>query len=227
MRCALGCSVKHRPCLVSAEAHATQVLCSAGAARVAAAVLPHLPRAGASAGAGPTAPAPRLLLVAALWRALARGPAANAAAACRAAALPALVTALAAAAGRGAALRSRADAAAPPLRAAAEDAAAEAALLEEVLSAVAAFSCEPRALRGWLARAARAPGARAPLLRALHGALTHQHARAPADVFLLDGESSGLLGLANPKWPFRTGFTFQTWMCASFVYVSLCFHTDP
>jgi hypothetical protein len=205
----------------------SDVLWHAGAARVAAAVLPHLPRAGGGAGGGaPASPAARVLLLAALWQAL-RGCTANAAAACRAAALPHLVAALAHAAGRAAALRARgADgatgagappAAGPPAAAwaaAAADAAEEVSLLEECVAAAAAFSCAPRALRGWLARAARAPGARAPLLRALHGALAHPYAKGPSDLFLLDGESSGLLGLAHPRWPFRAGFTLATWMCA-------------
>ena len=168
-----------------------QVVCAPGALRVAAAVLPHLPRSGA-----------RSLLLAALWAAL-RGSASNVAAACRADALPWLLAALAHCAGEEPPVGDSA----PP------QPDEELPLLRDCCVALASWSAPLRHVRGWLARCGRCgPAARCALLRVLRDALRAPHARAPTDVYTLDGESSGMLCLPHPRWPFKTGFAFCTWL---------------
>ncbi|KAM7508730.1 hypothetical protein LguiA_019183 [Lonicera macranthoides] len=46
----------------------------------------------------------------------------------------------------------------------------------------------------------------------LEKALEGKESRGPACTFELDGESSGLLGPGESRWPFTTGYAFATWV---------------
>ncbi|CAI5977612.1 unnamed protein product [Closterium sp. NIES-64] len=59
------------------------------------------------------------------------------------------------------------------------------------------------------------------LLDALQGAMEGEEVRAPAYTFELDGESSGLLGPGDSKWPFGNGYAFATW-----IYVESFYDTE-
>ncbi|GJP47283.1 hypothetical protein CLOM_g6504 [Closterium sp. NIES-68] len=53
------------------------------------------------------------------------------------------------------------------------------------------------------------------------GAMEGEEVRAPAYTFELDGESSGLLGPGDSKWPFASGYAFATW-----IYVESFYDTE-
>ncbi|CAI5475939.1 unnamed protein product [Closterium sp. Yama58-4] len=59
------------------------------------------------------------------------------------------------------------------------------------------------------------------LLDVLQGAMEGEEVRAPAYTFELDGESSGLLGPGDSKWPFGNGYAFATW-----IYVESFYDTE-
>lgn len=52
----------------------------------------------------------------------------------------------------------------------------------------------------------------ARLLLSLEKAMAGKESRGPACTFEFDGESSGLLGPGESRWPFTNGYTFATWI---------------
>lgn len=50
------------------------------------------------------------------------------------------------------------------------------------------------------------------LMLALEKAVSGKEARGPASTFEFDGESSGLLGPGESRWPFSNGYAFATWI---------------
>lgn len=50
------------------------------------------------------------------------------------------------------------------------------------------------------------------LMLALEKAMAGEESRGPASSFEFDGESSGLLGPGESRWPFTNGFAFATWI---------------
>uniref|UniRef100_A0A0D9W809 BEACH-type PH domain-containing protein n=1 Tax=Leersia perrieri TaxID=77586 RepID=A0A0D9W809_9ORYZ len=50
------------------------------------------------------------------------------------------------------------------------------------------------------------------LMLALEKAMGSEEARGPAATFEFDGESSGLLGPGDSRWPFSNGYGFATWI---------------
>ncbi|KAI3444662.1 hypothetical protein Pfo_001327 [Paulownia fortunei] len=50
------------------------------------------------------------------------------------------------------------------------------------------------------------------LLRSLEKAMGGKEVRGPASTFEFDGESSGLLGPGESRWPFTNGYAFATWI---------------
>ncbi|KAL6495424.1 BEACH domain-containing protein C2 [Orobanche gracilis] len=52
----------------------------------------------------------------------------------------------------------------------------------------------------------------ARLLRSLEKAMGGKEVRGPASTFEFDGESSGLLGPGESRWPFTNGYAFATWI---------------
>ena len=159
-----------------------------GACRVAAAVLPYM-AAGSAA---------RRVTLATLWLAL-HAATANVAAASSAGCLPHTLTALG-----HAAQCSDGDA-------------SETTALHACVVALASWSCRLSEARAWLASCGRSPPGgpvRAVLLSALAQALSpgSPHGCAPADVFLLDGETSGLVCPPQAQWPFTDGLSVLTWL---------------
>lgn len=55
---------------------------------------------------------------------------------------------------------------------------------------------------GWAAR----------LLHSLEKAMAEKEVNGPASTFEFDGESSGLLGPGESRWPFTNGYAFATWI---------------
>ncbi|GAB4844399.1 BEACH domain-containing protein C2 [Ancistrocladus abbreviatus] len=51
-----------------------------------------------------------------------------------------------------------------------------------------------------------------PLMLALEKAVVGKESRGPASTFEFDGESSGLLGPGDSRWPFSNGYAFATWI---------------
>ncbi|ONM15167.1 BEACH domain-containing protein C2 [Zea mays] len=51
-----------------------------------------------------------------------------------------------------------------------------------------------------------------PLMLALEKAMGSMEAKGPAVTFEFDGESSGLLGPGDSRWPFLNGYGFATWI---------------
>ncbi|OUZ99482.1 BEACH domain [Macleaya cordata] len=51
-----------------------------------------------------------------------------------------------------------------------------------------------------------------PLVLALEKAMGGKETRGPACTFEFDGESSGLLGPGESRWPFTNGYAFATWI---------------
>ncbi|XP_010559117.1 PREDICTED: BEACH domain-containing protein C2-like [Tarenaya hassleriana] len=51
-----------------------------------------------------------------------------------------------------------------------------------------------------------------PLMHALEKAMSGKESRGPACTFEFDGESSGLLGPGESRWPFTNGYAFATWI---------------
>lgn len=89
----------------------------------------------------------------------------------------------------------------------------DALLIAECLRRVAGYSTSTLDLKAWLRLASSsAPNAQVFLLDQLNMTLQSRYSSGPAEIFLLDGESSGILGSAQPKWPFTEGLAFVTWM---------------
>uniref|UniRef100_A0A0D9ZP04 BEACH domain-containing protein C2 n=1 Tax=Oryza glumipatula TaxID=40148 RepID=A0A0D9ZP04_9ORYZ len=69
-------------------------------------------------------------------------------------------------------------------------------------------------LHSWLGLVKKALGTSwaTPLMLALEKAMGSEEARGPAATFEFDGESSGLLGPGDSRWPFSNGYGFATWI---------------
>lgn len=52
----------------------------------------------------------------------------------------------------------------------------------------------------------------APLMLSLEKAMCGKESRSPLSTFEFDGESSGLLGPGESRWPFPNGYAFVTWI---------------
>jgi hypothetical protein len=159
-----------------------------GACRVAAAVLPYMAPGSAA----------RRVTLATLWLAL-HAATANVAAASSAGCLSHALTALG-----HAAKGSDSDT-------------SEIQALHACVVALASWSCRLSEARAWLAACGRSQAGgpvRAVLLNALAEALSpgSPHGCAPSDVFLLDGETSGLVCPPQAQWPFTDGLAVLTWI---------------
>lgn len=51
-----------------------------------------------------------------------------------------------------------------------------------------------------------------PLMLAMEKAMVGKESRGPSCTFEFDGESSGLLGPGESRWPFTSGYAFATWI---------------
>lgn len=79
---------------------------------------------------------------------------------------------------------------------------------------LAGHSLSPRDLHYWLQvinRTLRTVWA-SRLLHSLEKAMAEKEVRGPASTFEFDGESSGLLGPGESRWPFTNGYAFATWI---------------
>ncbi|KAL2492084.1 WD-40 repeat family protein/beige-related [Abeliophyllum distichum] len=79
---------------------------------------------------------------------------------------------------------------------------------------LAGHSLSPSDLHQWLqviTKILTTPWA-ARLVLSLEKAMGGKEARGPACTFEFDGESSGLLGPGESRWPFTNGFAFATWI---------------
>ena len=79
---------------------------------------------------------------------------------------------------------------------------------------LASHSTTVSELRQWLASiSAATPYNRAPpMLAALEAAMVGEETRGPSHSFELDGESSGILGPGDSRWPFNSGYAVATWV---------------
>lgn len=86
-------------------------------------------------------------------------------------------------------------------------------LVAECVRHAAGFSMSPLDFKLWLEIASTsAPDAKSFILDQLNMTLQTRFSKGPREVFLLDGESSGILGSAQAKWPFTEGLALVTWM---------------
>ena len=86
-------------------------------------------------------------------------------------------------------------------------------LVAECVRHAAGFSTSPLDFKLWLEIASTsAPDAKSFILDQLNMTLQTRFSKGPREVFLLDGESSGILGSAQAKWPFTEGLALVTWM---------------
>ncbi|GFP82298.1 beach domain-containing protein lvsc [Phtheirospermum japonicum] len=79
---------------------------------------------------------------------------------------------------------------------------------------LAGHSLSPRDLHFWLEVINKTLNTEwaARLLRSLEKAMGGKEVRGPASTFEFDGESSGLLGPGESRWPFTNGYAFATWI---------------
>ncbi|KAL0397809.1 UNVERIFIED_CONTAM: BEACH domain-containing protein C2 [Sesamum calycinum] len=79
---------------------------------------------------------------------------------------------------------------------------------------LAGHSLSPRDLHHWLQVINKTLTTvwAARLLRALEKAMDGKEVKGPASTFEFDGESSGLLGPGESRWPFTNGYAFATWI---------------
>ncbi|GBG78161.1 hypothetical protein CBR_g26195 [Chara braunii] len=82
------------------------------------------------------------------------------------------------------------------------------------IQALGAHSLSPQDLREWLSTAAELTktGYSLDVILALERAIGSEEGRGPRSTFEFDGESSGLLGAGESKWPFNNGYAFATWL---------------
>lgn len=90
----------------------------------------------------------------------------------------------------------------------------DASPLLDCLEILGAHSLSVDDLRGWLEIVPRAipTGGALNLTVALEKAMSGKEAKGPAYTFEFDGESSGLLGSGESRWPFTNGYAFVTWL---------------
>eukprot|EP00897_Mesotaenium_endlicherianum_P004313 jgi/Mesen1/390/ME000010S_10862 len=86
--------------------------------------------------------------------------------------------------------------------------------LFRALELTAGHSLDVLAVRQWMAAVADVTrtGRALELVLALERAIAAEQARGPGTTFEFDGESSGLLGPGEAKWPFSGGYAFATWL---------------
>lgn len=86
--------------------------------------------------------------------------------------------------------------------------------LLDAIEALGSHCLSMKHLREWLSIAAKisATGKSLDLLHTLERTLSAEETRGPAHSFEFDGESSGLLGPGESKWPFLNGYAFATWL---------------
>ncbi|KAL3348988.1 hypothetical protein AABB24_022249 [Solanum stoloniferum] len=79
---------------------------------------------------------------------------------------------------------------------------------------LAAYSLSVRDLHGWFQVVTKTLATKwaARLLLSLEKAMSGKESRGPACTFEFDGESSGLLGPGESRWPFTNGYAFATWI---------------
>lgn len=90
----------------------------------------------------------------------------------------------------------------------------DASPLCDCLEMLGAHSLGVDDLRGWLEIVPHAipTGSALTLTLALEKAMSGKEANGPAYTFEFDGESSGLLGSGESRWPFSNGYAFVTWL---------------
>ncbi|KAG8065669.1 hypothetical protein GUJ93_ZPchr0004g38461, partial [Zizania palustris] len=86
--------------------------------------------------------------------------------------------------------------------------------LLECIKLLGGHSLSVKDLHSWLGLVKKALGTSwaTPLMLALEKAMGSEEARGPATTFEFDGESSGLLGPGDSRWPFSNGYGFATWI---------------
>ncbi|KAM3397586.1 BEACH domain-containing protein C2 [Capsicum galapagoense] len=79
---------------------------------------------------------------------------------------------------------------------------------------LAAHSLSVRDLHGWFQVVTKTLSTKwaARLLLSLEKAMSGKESSGPACTFEFDGESSGLLGPGESRWPFTNGYAFATWI---------------
>lgn len=87
-------------------------------------------------------------------------------------------------------------------------------LLLDLLTILGSHCLTVQDLRQWVQATADAiPEGRAlDLILPLERALTGEETKGPSHTFEFDGESSGLLGPGESRWPFVNGYAFATWL---------------
>ncbi|KAL6903365.1 hypothetical protein ACP4OV_004178 [Aristida adscensionis] len=86
--------------------------------------------------------------------------------------------------------------------------------LLQCIQVLGGHSLTVKDLHSWLGLVRKALGTTwaTPLMLALENAMGSKEARGPAMAFEFDGESSGLLGPGDSRWPFLNGYGFATWI---------------
>lgn len=86
--------------------------------------------------------------------------------------------------------------------------------LLDAVEALGSHCLTVKNLREWLSAAAKisATGKSLDLLLTLERTMSGEETRGPSHSFEFDGESSGLLGPGESKWPFVNGYAFATWL---------------
>ncbi|CAM0903433.1 unnamed protein product [Alopecurus aequalis] len=86
--------------------------------------------------------------------------------------------------------------------------------LLQCIQLLGGHSLSVKDLHSWLGLVKKALGTSwtTPLMLALEKAMGSEEARGPAATFEFDGESSGLLGPGDSRWPFSNGYGFATWI---------------
>ncbi|KAK3141841.1 hypothetical protein QOZ80_4BG0338950 [Eleusine coracana subsp. coracana] len=86
--------------------------------------------------------------------------------------------------------------------------------LLQCIQILGGHSLSVKDLHSWLDLVRKALGTSwaTPLMLALEKAMGSEEARGPVVTFEFDGESSGLLGPGDSRWPFLNGYGFATWI---------------
>ncbi|KAL6652262.1 hypothetical protein ACP70R_011187 [Stipagrostis hirtigluma subsp. patula] len=86
--------------------------------------------------------------------------------------------------------------------------------LLQCIEMLGGHSLSVKDLHSWLDLVKKALGTSwaTPLMLVLENAMRSKEARGPAVTFEFDGESSGLLGPGDSRWPFLNGYGFATWI---------------
>ncbi|KAG8083109.1 hypothetical protein GUJ93_ZPchr0014g46931 [Zizania palustris] len=86
--------------------------------------------------------------------------------------------------------------------------------LLQCIQLLGGHSLSVKDLHSWIGLVKKALGTSwaTPLMLGLEKAMGSEEARGPAATFEFDGESSGLLGPSDSRWPFSNGYGFATWI---------------